>query len=89
MKKIIPGYNEMKNNHEINGGRRAVLKSAFRFFILGGIVLFCGLLGKRQSGSTDEKSVCEVDLPCRECSKFSDCTISKAEKVKEGTGSKR
>jgi len=79
----------MKNNPEINGGRRALLKSGARFFILGGIVLFCGLLGKRERRSAGENAVCEIDLPCRECSKFSGCTISKAVGSKEGIRSQQ
>lgn len=76
MKKTNPGYNEMKNNPEVNGGRRALLKSGVRLFILGGIVLFCGLMGKRKSSYAGEKTVCEIDLPCRKCSQVSGCTIS-------------
>jgi len=78
----------MKNNHEINGGRRALLKSGIRFFTLGGIVLFCGLLGKRKSRSARENTVCEIDLPCKKCSKFSGCTISKTVESKENIRSK-
>lgn len=66
----------MNNNPEINGERRALLKSGVRLFILSGIVLICGLLGKRKSSSAGEKVICEIDLPCRKCSQVGSCTIS-------------
>ncbi|MBN1290628.1 MAG: hypothetical protein JXB48_02230 [Candidatus Latescibacteria bacterium] len=78
----------MKHKPEINDKRRAILKRGARFFFLGGIALLCGLFGMRKSRLSDRNFGCEIDLPCRECSKFNGCTISKAAETKASKESK-
>ncbi|MDX1700695.1 MAG: hypothetical protein R3250_08765 [Melioribacteraceae bacterium] len=62
--------------------RREFIISSTRKTILGGLSLVGISLGIR-SISADEESICEVNLPCRNCFKLGGCNEDKAHEVKE------
>ena len=74
---------KMKKNPEKSGGRRGFLKSGLRTLFLGGTVFVCGLLGRREIRSAKVENICTIELPCRDCSEFTDCTDPKAAELKQ------
>lgn len=66
---------EQKENYL---GKRAFLKSGFRFLMLGAIIVICGIFGRKKNPSGSEKSLCVIDTPCRNCPKSASCRDSRA-----------
>ena len=73
----------MKKNPGKSVGRREFLKRGLRTLFFGGIVFVCGLLGRRKIRSAEDDNICVIELPCRDCSEFTDCTEPKAAKSKQ------
>ena len=61
--------------------RREFIISATRKTIFGGLSMVGIALGFR-SISADEESICEVNLPCRNCFKLGGCNEDKANETK-------
>ncbi|MFC1553690.1 hypothetical protein ACFL7D_03555 [candidate division KSB1 bacterium] len=74
----------MKTNTEEKESRREFFKSGLRNLMLGGIVAVSGFLGWREIRSEENENLCTVNLPCRDCSKFTDCTEPDALKLIPG-----
>ena len=70
IKKMKPGKNE---------SRREFLRSGMRALLLGGIITVSGFLGWRKIHSAENGDICAYKLPCRKCSKYTDCTYLKTE----------
>ena len=68
----------MKNRKRKNETRREFLKNFIRNVTLGGIVLVSGIIGLRKKNSAESGNLCSIDLPCRKCTKFKNCTDPKA-----------
>ncbi|MFC1694181.1 hypothetical protein ACFL1R_11815 [Candidatus Latescibacterota bacterium] len=79
----------MNKNPEKSDGRRGFLKSGLQTLFLGGIVFVSGLLGWRKIHYSDDENFCAIELPCRSCSEFTDCTDPKAVESKQNTPSKQ
>jgi hypothetical protein len=61
--------------------RREFVISAARKTIFGGLSIAGIALGYR-SISADEESICEVNLPCRNCFKLGGCNEERAKETK-------
>ena len=70
---------KMKMNPGKNESRREFLKSGMRTLLLGGIITVSGFLGWRKIHSTENGDICAYKLPCKDCSKYTDCTYPKTE----------
>ena len=78
----------MKTNSEKSVGRRELLKGGLRTLLLSGIIYVCGFLGWREIHSAEDENLCIVNLPCRDCSKYTGCTDPIAVKLKQNTSYK-
>ena len=78
----------MKINSENNEDRREFLKSGLRTLSLGGIIYVCGFLGWREIRSAEDENLCIINLPCRDCSKYADCTEPNVVKLRQNISSK-
>ena len=70
----------MNNNLNNFINRRDFLKSGLRSGILGIIVFSSGILCWRKIKSADNENYCQLELPCRNCSKLNKCDDLKAKK---------
>jgi hypothetical protein len=57
--------------------RREFLKNGARTILFGGFVFMSVLLGKRKFSGSDQTS-CQIELPCRNCSRIPGCENPKA-----------
>ena len=73
----------MKINSEKSAGRREFLKNGLRTFLLGGIIYVSGFLGWREICSAEDENLYTIKLPCRDCSKYTDCTYPIAVELKQ------
>ncbi|MFC1557955.1 hypothetical protein ACFL40_01230 [candidate division KSB1 bacterium] len=78
----------MKINTEKSESRREFLKSGLRTLIFSGIISICGFLGWRRIRSAEDEYSCTINLPCKDCSKYADCTDPNAVKLKQNISSK-
>lgn len=69
----------MKTSPEKNESRREFLKSELRTLLLGGIISVSGFLGWRKIHSAEDGNLCAIKLPCKNCSKYTDCPYPKVE----------
>lgn len=70
---------KMKTNQENIESRREFLKSIVRTLLLGGIISVSGFLGWRKIRSAEDGNLCTVKLPCKNCSKYTDCPNPKVD----------
>lgn len=68
--------------------RRAFLKCGLRALLFSGIISICGFLGWRRIRSEEDEYLCTINLPCKDCFKFPDCTEPNAVKLKQNISSK-
>ncbi len=79
----------MNENPETSHGRREFLKSRLRSLFLGVIACVSGLLGWRKIRSSESGNNCVIEVPCRNCLEFFDCTDPRAAESKQNTPSKQ
>lgn len=63
---------------EKSEGRRDFLKNGLRTIVLSLILFVSGLLSWRAYRSAGTELACQIKLPCRACSKYTDCEYAQA-----------
>lgn len=63
--------------------RREFMKTCLRFGIGGGLVVSGIALGLRKKTDGDGNDLCQLNSPCQGCSKYSGCSLPKAQTVKK------
>jgi hypothetical protein len=61
-----------------NKSRRRFIEDGLRTVALSGLACMGFVLGRRKASSPAQKKSCDVDLPCRICSKLPGCQLSEA-----------
>ena len=72
----------MKNNWNFKQSRREFIKTVLRYGLGGGLVLTGAILGFREKTHEDGTSDCTLKDPCQGCSKYSGCSLPKAQNAK-------
>ena len=63
--------------------RREFIKTSLRFGVGGGLIFGGIALGLREKTANSENDLCQVTSPCRGCSKYSGCSLPRAQNTKK------
>jgi len=66
--------------------RREFIKTSLRFGIGGGLIFTGIALELRKKSDGPENDICQLSNPCRGCSKYSGCSLPRAQNVKKDAG---
>lgn len=72
----------MKNNRNFKKDRREFVKTCLRYGLGGGLLITGAILGFREQNPEEGTSDCSLKNPCQGCSKYTGCSLPKAQNAK-------
>ena len=78
----------MKTDNQPLQDRRRFIKSCLRLAACSGLLITGAMLGSRDKRVGATADECVLSIPCKGCTKFSGCGLSRAQEIKKSARGK-